>query len=312
MAKCAVDLSGICAFAALAFVLLALPNIASAQDDALQDIEVGSKRIGGPGTSNERKADAAWNAAVEEEETPMTEETLPPKGDKKRLPALHKLARQYFGGRMWKESCEKFDQIVEEGGGNQALDLVPEAKKNAARSYFECGQLAFNTAELDHVERWLKKSEQLGPSEERHRLLRRKVLRESYRKLMSNGDVVSALTTFKQYQGGSPDEDERIWMGEQLAKLAWASYQSKDKVSMRDYIRYGDEVAPMNTELRKLKDKLASEEGVIPNVLMFGGAAIALVIGATQLSKWRARAKVRKLAGSDFDDNDDISEGEEA
>ena len=68
--------------------LLFSPAPASAQDDGPVDIEVGSKRIGGPGTQEQRKSDDAWDKAVEEEYEPMTEETLPPVGSKKRMPAL--------------------------------------------------------------------------------------------------------------------------------------------------------------------------------------------------------------------------------
>lgn len=286
----------------LAAILLT-PN-AQAQDEEPVDIEVGSTRIGGPGTAKQRRDDAAWDAAAEEEAQPMTEETLPPKGDKKRMPGLHKLARQYFGGKMWKDACDKYDQIVEEGG-DEALDadpkLNPDAKKNAARSFYECAQIAFFGAEYDKVEKLLKKSEKYAPSDHRHAGLRHKINRENYRRSMANGDVAGAMTTFRQYQQEDKDEDERIWMGEELAKLAWAAYQSKDKIAMKDYIRYADEVAPMNTELRNLKKKIEGEEAVLSNILIWGGAAIAFVILATQLSKWRARAKVKAASGNAFD-----------
>src|SRR5687767_4489758 len=93
---------------------LLLPCAAQAQDEEDEgsvDIgDVGSSRIGGPGLTREEKS---WNEPEEEEE-PLTEETLPPVGHKKRIPGLHQLAKQYAGGQMWKDACEKYDQITSE------------------------------------------------------------------------------------------------------------------------------------------------------------------------------------------------------
>lgn len=280
------------------FLALFVATPALAQDDNPVDIEVGSKRIGGPGTASQQKNDAAWDAAIQEEDQPMTEETLPPPGNKKRLPGLHKLAKQYFGGRMWKDSCEKYDQIIDESQ-DEGLNTDPEGKKNAARSFLECAQIAFYTGEYDKAERLLKKSEKYGPSDHKHAGLRRKMAKETYHKQMSNGDWNGALDLFRKYQAEEADEDERIWMGDQLATRAWSAYTGKDKLTMKSLIAAGDAVAPMNTELRKLKDKLAGEEAVLPNVLMFGGGAVVLVIGATQFSKWRAKKRV-KMGGGEF------------
>lgn len=285
------------------FIALALsaPRVVSAQDDdAPVDIEVGSRRIGGPGTQQQQKSDAAWDAAVMEEDTPMTEETLPPAGSKKRMPALHKLAKQYFGGRMWTDSCDKYDMIIDEGG-DEGLASDETGKKNAARSYYECANAAFFASDYDKVERLLKKSEKYGPSDHRHAGLRRKMTREQYRKMMSNGDWQGSVELFRKYQAEEKDDDERIWMGEQLATKAWSAYTSKDKVGMQQLITAGDSVSPMNTELRKLKEKLAAEEGVWTNVIMFGGGAVLLVILATQLSKWRQRARVKAASGGQFE-----------
>jgi hypothetical protein len=281
----------------LSTCLFAVSAPAFAQDDdAPVDIEVGSRRIGGPGTQAQRQSDDAWDKALVEEDQPMTEETLPPPGNKKRIPSLHKLAKQYFGGRMWKDSCDKYDQIIDEGS-DEGLNSDETGKKNAARSYFECASIAFFSSDYDKAERLLKKSEKYGPSDHRHAGLRRKMTRESYHKLMSNGDWQGALETFRKYQNEEKDDDERIWMGEQLATRAWSSYHAKDKVGMNQLIAAGDSVSPMNTELRKLKEKIAGEEGVWTNVALFGGAAVLLVLGATQISKWRGRARVRRASG---------------
>jgi hypothetical protein len=283
------------------------PAIARAQEDTPVDIEVGTKRVGGPGTAQQRKSDAAWDKALVEEDTPMTEETLPPKGDKKRMPGLHKLAQQYFGGRMWKDACDKYDQILDEGG-DEALALKPDAKVNAGRSFYECAQIAFFSADYDKAERLLKKSEKYQTNAARNQMLRHKMLREQYRKLMGNHDVNGAIAVFKQYQALQPNEDERIWLGEEIAKLAWASYEAKDKVAVQDYIAKGDDIAPMNSELRKLKAKIAGEGSVLTNVLMYGALAVLAVVAGTQFSKWRARQKVKAATGdSPFDtDGDEV------
>lgn len=280
----------------LLFTGLIFAAEARAQDDEPIDIEVGSARIGGPGTQEQRKSDAAWNAAVEEENAPMTEETLPPPGHKKRIWALHKMARQYFGGRMWKDSCEKFDQIIDEGG-DAGLESEPEGKKNAARSFYECANIAFFSSEYDKTEKLLKKSEKYGASDHRHQGLRRKMSRENYRKLMANGDWQGSVEMFKKYQAEETDEDERIWMGEQLATLSWAAYSAKDKVGLKTLLTTTGEIAPMNTEYRKLKEKIEGEDSVLMNVVVAGAAALLLVIGWTQFSKWRAKARVKSLDG---------------
>ncbi len=285
-------------FPALIFSAL-IAGEARAQDDEPIDIEVGSSRIGGPGTQQQRKSDDAWNAAVEEENMPMTEETLPPPGNKKRLPGLHKLAKQYFGGRMWKDACEKFDQIIDESQ-DAGLETDPDGKKNAARSYYECASIAFFSSEYDKTEKLLKKSEKYGPSDHRHQGLRRKMARENYRKLMANGDWQGAVEMFKKYQAEEADEDERIWMGEQLATLSWNAYSSKDKIGMKTLMEQTEQIAPMNTEYRKLKEKLEGEDSVLTNALLAGVAALLFVVGWTQFSKWRARARVRRMDGGQF------------
>jgi hypothetical protein len=286
---------------AVAIILIGgLPKLARAQNEDPVDIEVGTKRVGGPGTEKQRKADDAWDKALLEEDTPMTEETLPPKGDKKRMPGLHKLAQQYFGGGMWKDACDKYDQIIDEGG-DEALALKPEAKTNAGRAYYECAQIAFRGADYEKTERILKKSEKYQANAARNQALRHKVKREKFRRLMGNGDVNGAIAIFKEFQAEQPSEDERIWMGEEIAKRAWEAYEAKDKIGTQDLIAKGEDIAPMNTELRKLKDKIKGEGSVLMNVLTYGVLAILVVVLGTQLSKWRGRQKVRRAGGSPFD-----------
>lgn len=272
---------------------LAIPSIAAAQEgDQLQDIEVGSSRIGGPGlTEAERRRNS--DDYVEEE---LSEETLPPKGHPKRLPGLHKIAGRYFRAQMWRDACDRYDQIIDEAGPD-GLASVPEGKAQASRSFLECGEIDFRSRAYDKAEILLKKSEQWGASDYRHAGLRRQMKRETYREEMGKGNVEKALTVFRSYQADKPDEDERIWMGEQLAKLAWEAYQAKDQVRLQRAMADVESIAPMNTEYRRLKDKIEGEGAVLSRVAVISLAAIFVAFVAARLSQWRARSKIEALAG---------------
>src|SRR5687768_15563708 len=139
---------------------LLLPNVALAQDEeGSVDIgDVGSSRIGGPGLT---KSEKYWNSdEPEEEEEPLTEETLPKPGDKKRIPGLLKLGKQYAGGQMWKDACEKYDQVTSEASEQSILE-TEESKKLAGKSYVECARIAFGASDYDRAETLLGKSEKL-------------------------------------------------------------------------------------------------------------------------------------------------------
>jgi len=280
---------------------LLLPNVALAQDEeGSVDIgDVGSSRIGGPGLT---KSEKYWNSdEPEEEEEPLTEETLPKPGDKKRIPGLLKLGKQYAGGQMWKDACEKYDQVTSEASEQSILE-TEESKKLAGKSYVECARIAFGASDYDRAETLLGKSEKLIGTDHRHQGLRRKMLRESYRKKTSEGDIGGAIKLFNQLQAEEKNEDERIWLGEQLATRARAAHETKDEITRNEMMRYLAEVAPMNTELRKLKAKIEGEESVFGNTVLIGVGAVVVVIGMTQLSKWRARARVRRASGNAFEE----------
>ncbi len=280
-------------------LVFCLPAPLWAQDESSPTIEVGSRRIGGPGTSTEQRARAA--AESWEEEEVVTEETLVPKGHKKRLAGLHSLAKFYWTSKQFKEACTKFDMILEEAG-EEGLATVPEARAWAAGSYFQCARSAFTAQEPDKAEKLLKKSEQYGPSDHKHAGLREKMARDAYRKKLANGDVSGAVELFEKVQAKSPNEDERIWLGEELAKLAVAAEASKDELGLKDLMAKLERVAPMNTEYRALKEKLAAEGAVFKNLAITAGIAIGLVLVAMAFGKWRANARVKKFAGGGFDD----------
>jgi hypothetical protein len=279
------------------FTALATPALAQ-DEPSSPSISVGSSRIGGPGTSEEQRQAAAESYA--EEET-FSEDTLPPKDSKKRMPALHVLARQYHGGKMWKEACGKFDTILDEGG-EAALDTDPEGRTRAAQSYYGCAKDAVMSGDHDKANALLAKSERFAPTTAKHAALREKMLRDQYKKKVADGDLGGAVALFEKAQAMRADEDERIWMGEELAKAAWAAFQSKQKVELDVLLAKLEQVAPMNTEYRRLKDKIAANESTFANAFGLGAIAVLVVLAATALSRWRAQARVRRAAGHGFED----------
>jgi tetratricopeptide (TPR) repeat protein len=278
---------------ALSASLLAPPLTALAEGDdpPLADIDVGSRRIGGPGLTAKEQAVTDWENSPDEDDSALTEETLPPKGNKKRLPGLHKIAGRYFRGQMWREACDRYDQILEEEG-EPGLDTDPKARAQASRSFLECGDAAYHRGERDKAETLLKKSEKYGPSDYRHSAIRRQMKRDTYRDEMQKGNVEKALVAFRAYQAEKADEDERIWLGEELSKIAWAAYRAKDEVGMKRAIADAESVAPMNTELRRLKDKLADEGAVIGNIVKWVAAGLLLVGALSLIGRWRGRQSV--------------------
>ena len=275
----------------LLFAALLLPQAAFAQDEeGSVDIgDVGSSRIGGPGLT---KQERAWNAAEDEEEEVLTEETLPPPGNKKRIPGLLKLGKQYASGQMWKDACDKYDQVTQETS-EQSITEIPEAKKLAGKSYIECARIAFTVGDYDKSDALLKKSETIIGSDHRHEGLRRKMLRDQYRKKVTDGDVGGAIALFNQLQAQEKNEDERIWLGEQLASRARAAHEEKDEITRNEMMRYLAEVAPMNTDYRRLKEELEANQSILQNALMFALGTVALVLALGWFTRWRSNAKLR-------------------
>lgn len=296
--------------AVAAALLLGLARPAAAQEESSPDIELGSSRIGGPGlTERERKRVKSWD----EPEEYLTEETLPKPGDKKRLPALHTLAQRYVTTKQWKEACDKFDTIEAEFGA-EAVAEHPDGKKNASWAYRRCAKTAAGQNDFDKAERLLDKSEKYGPSTAKHAAIREGMIREKYRKKMANGDVDGAIKLFEQAQKMREVEDERIWLGEQLAERAWAAFDSDDKIALESLMRRLEEIAPMNTEYRRLVEKIEGQKGFLKNALTLAGGVIGFIVLWGLFSRWRSAAKVNRVAGGGggrkknpfLDDDDDL------
>ncbi len=281
-----------------AFALLGDIRPAAAQDEGSPSIDLGSSRIGGPGlTKRERRRVKSWD----EPEVYLTEETTPKPGSKKRLPALHTLAARYVKAKQWKKACAKFDTIESEFGMEGVVEK-PDGKKMAARSYLRCAKTASKNNAFDKSEALLQKSEKYGPSTPKHEIIREKMLREQYRKKMANGDVDGAIKLYNQAQKVRQVEDERIWLGDQLARRAKEAVQSDDKIALQMLMRRLEEHAPLNTDYRELKERIEGSEGFLQKAILMAGGIIGLIVLLNLFTRWREAAKVKRAAGNPFDD----------
>lgn len=270
-----------------------MPAQAQEGDSETVDISFGSTRIGGQGLTKAARRASAYDG---DDDLP-TEDNIPKVGSPKRLPHLHILAKRYTTGSMWPEACARYDQIVDESGA-EGVATHPEGNKLAGKSYLKCAEKKAIIGQQEAAERLLKKSVKfLGKSDYRHDTVRNNMLLESYRKKLRNRDLEGALTLFKEYQSKRNDEDERIWFGEQLSKLAEESYKQKDKEMMKQYISYADQVAPRNPDLRRLKDRLETEEKAIPMAIAGGLICVFFVVFFSWFGRWRGRRQIESASG---------------
>ncbi len=286
------------ALLAFATTLAWLPTASAQDEESSPEIKLGSSRIGGPGlTKRERAVQAQWD----EPEEYLTEETLPPPGDKKRIPGLFVLLMRYHDGQAWKDACEKLDMIVDEGG-EEAIQSHPRGTKMAGKAFYECAKMKFVGGDFDKTEALLARSEKYGGTSARHTVLREKIIRESYRKKLSAGDISGAVKLYNEAQAMRDDEDERIWMGEQLATKAWTAYETKNEMEMKDLMARLEQIAPMNVEYRRLKEKIEGGEEILYDVLKLAFLVIGFVVAWGAFSKWRAKQKVKSMMGSDLEE----------
>ncbi len=262
---------------------------AFAQDDeGSLDIDLGSSRIGGPGlTESERRRVKSWSAPVEF----LTEDNLPPPGDKKRLPSLHKLAHDYVSSKQWEDACVKYDTIADEFQ-SEGIKSHPEGARNAARSYFACARAAGRKNEYEKAEMLLEKSERYGKAGPRHKAIRLKMARDRYRKKLTDGDISGAIKLFKEAQKIKEDEDERIFLGDSLAARMTAADKAGDKVTRDTMMRHLKDVAPQNTDYRNLKDKLETEAGMVGNIVKIVGATVVILLLGTMFMRWKSKRAI--------------------
>ena len=278
------------------------------EEESSPDIELGSSRIGGPGlTEGERRRVRSWS----EPETYVTEETLPDQGSRKRLPSLHVLAERYAGGQQWSEACRFYDMILDESG-EEGLEAKEDGRANAARAFLGCAEVAFRSEAYDDVEVRLSAAESLGLKTGRSDFLRRKVTKERFHQKLATDDLVGARRLYDAYQAaGEQDEDERIWFGEQLARLAKEAKALKDDIAYADAMSMLEEIAPLNTEYRALRAEETGDADLVRNILLVVGTAVGAVVILSLLSRWRARARVGAAGRGGkknpfLDDEDDL------
>ena len=78
---------------------------------------------------------------------------------------------------MWRETCEKFDQILEEY--NDAGVVEAEGmKKLAYKAYLKCAETKASIGKDDIAEKLLTRSERFGKSDYRHAAIRRRIERD--------------------------------------------------------------------------------------------------------------------------------------
>ncbi|MEM7676167.1 MAG: hypothetical protein AAF449_09210, partial [Myxococcota bacterium] len=266
---------------------------AGAQEETSPKIELKSPRIDeidGPKFGEQPKSKQA--PSIPKDRAPPK---IPPPGHPKRLTYLRDRAQKDLSDRAYQQACRHYDLIADEVGID-AIAADPEERQNAARAYLSCARLAHRAVKLKKAEQWLVRSEHFGPRTPRHVALRRKMHRDTYRKKMVNGDVEGALQLFNEAQQRHPDEDERIWMGDQLASMAWEAHKNGDKTTTRALLRRLEAVAPMNPEYRRLKSVLDEQAGVFGRIAQVIAAVIALVIGLNLLAAWReySRLSIKK------------------
>jgi hypothetical protein len=248
-----------------------------------------------------------------EPQTYVTEETLPDPGSRKRIPSLHVLAERYFGGQQWEDACRFYQMILDEAG-EEGLEAKEGGKRRAGRSFFECAKRALREDRPDQVEVNLQKAEQLGVRSPRHDFLRRKVVKAELHEKMARGDTTGALQLYEKYQSmyeqtaGGTDEDERIWFGEELAKVARQAFEQEDDITFREVMARLETIAPMNTEYRALKAEAEGNAKLFENIALVVGSAVAAVVLLSLVSRWRARARIGRVGKKNpyLDDDDDI------
>jgi len=286
--------------------ILSLSSLAHAQDSL--PIELGtSQRVGGRGVTEE--AQARYDAAYAPEE-PLTEANLPPPGHRKRFESLHELAERNAGGRQWKDACRFYDLIIEEGGMD-AINARERGRVEAARSYLGCASNAHRKGEFDAAEALISKSVEVqGTTSSRHEALQWKIYRDQLRRKMTNGDAEGALTLYGKLSNIREDEDERIWLGEQLAEAAWAAHEEGDEIRRDTLMSHLETLAPQNTRYRALLDQMALGGEVLRSVAIYGLGGIALVTIFGLFTSWRSRARVG-AAGKTRNKNKFIDEEDE-
>jgi hypothetical protein len=115
--------------------------------------------------------------------------------------------------------------------------------------------------------------------------------------LVGVGYFGGAVGFFKFFQAPLANEDEGIWLGALLATRARAAHDSKDEITRNEMMKYLADVAPMNTEYRRLKEELETNQSILQNALIWSLGAVVVVFLLGWFTKWRANAKLAGEGG---------------
>lgn len=247
-----------------------------------------SRRVGGDGITKE---EIRRSQAIREAE-PLTEANLPPPGAKDREAKLQTLAMQQADYNDWDAACRLFNAWLSEFG-EESLAKVDRGPQQASRSFLECAKKAHAKGSSEEAERLIDKSAGLvsGPSS-RHQALQWKILRDRMHEKALAGAFESAMKLNEQLQAIREDEDERIWLGERLADSAWTAHREEDQFERDRAMALLEQVAPQNTEYRRLQEQMTLGDQVLRNIITYAAGGIAVVVLFGLLSGWRSRARV--------------------
>ncbi|MBX2810480.1 MAG: hypothetical protein KTR25_01665 [Myxococcales bacterium] len=220
--------------------------------------------------------------------------SLPPLGDPSRPAALLRRAHDSYQSADWLVACEYYQMIIQETGSTPLVNS-PQTKERAAQSFHKCARLVFKVHEDKKVETYLSHAEELGLRSFRHNVLRRKLVRRQYHRSLVNEDIEQAMALYAEYQArGTPDEDERIWLGDQLAQRAREALRHAQQNHFHALMSHLSVIAPQNRDYRDMKSAVDVPQQPLMRALIVTAVIILVIALFSLFSHWSAWAKVAR------------------
>lgn len=224
--------------------------------------------------------------------TKFNRSSWPPLGDPHRVEHMIRDAETHYRDHNWLNACHIYQQVISEAGID-ALNRPLEQRDHAARSFHKCARLAFRAHDDQDVESYLGNAEKLGLHSIRHEVLRRKLVRRQYHRRLAVEDVDGALSLYTAYQAAGPiDEDERIWLGEQLATRAQKALDIGNRENFLYLMQHLEAISPRNRDFRALKQALKQDQNPILSVVGIIGAIVGGILLLSQITTWIAWLRV--------------------
>ena len=219
-------------------------------------------------------------------------EHWPAVGTSERLQRMVLDAETHYKDHNWLSACRIFQLVISESG-IEALNSSPEIRDHAARSFHKCARLAFRAHDDQDVELYLVQAEKLGLHSVRHEVLRRKLVRRQYHRRLAVADIDGALDLYRTYQASGPkDEDERIWLGEQLANRAQEALDTGNQESFLYLMEHLEAIAPRNRDFRALKRAREKKRNPILSAVSIVGISVGGVLLLSGFVTWIAWLRV--------------------